>query len=314
MIQIANPIYDEAFKYLMADNKSATILLSALLGEDIQLISLLPQERSIHTSAVIPQLSVIRFDYIAMVEIHGKQKKVLIELQKSKSHLDIGRFRRYLGNNYTQEEKIAQAPEALPIIAIYIFGFNMEGVEPAVSRFAVQGHDLIECKPFTPEADKFLELLTHVSYFVQLPKLPPKHQTKVGHILSVFSQHWIHDQDSKRLVLPDELKSDPTLGALVSRLESAFADETTRKMLVEEEAFDRTLLTNLDLAKAEGKAEGLVEGMEKGKQAGLVEGMEKGKMETKLEIARNMLTLVSDDVVIAAATGLTVEQVRALRV
>jgi hypothetical protein len=43
MIQVANPIYDEAFKYLMADNKSAWVLLSALLGEDIQLVDLLPQ-------------------------------------------------------------------------------------------------------------------------------------------------------------------------------------------------------------------------------------------------------------------------------
>ncbi len=309
MIQIANPIYDEAFKYLMADNKSAWVLLSALLGEDIELLDLLPQERSIHSPSIAPQLSVIRFDYIATVEIHGKRKKVLIELQKSKSNLDIGRFRRYLGTNYSQDDFADKSQEMLPIIAIYLFGFKMEGIGPAVSRFVVQGHDLIECEPFTPAADKFLDLLTHVSYFVQLPKLPSKHQTRVGHILSVFSQHWIHDHDNKRLMLPDELKTDPTLGPIVSRLENAFADETTRKMLVEEEAFERTLVNNLDLAKAEG----LAEGMEKGLVEGIEKGKQEGKMEAKLEIARNMLALVADDAVIAATTGLSVEQVKALR-
>jgi predicted transposase/invertase (TIGR01784 family) len=181
----------------------------------------------------------------------------------------------------------------------------MEGVGPAVSRFAVQGHDLIECKTFTPEADHFLELLTHVSYFVQLPKLPPKHQTRVGHILSVFSQHWIHDQDNKRLMLPDELKADSMLGPIVKRLENAFADEATRKMLVEEEAFERTLLKSHGVAEAIGEQRGLVKGR--------AEGKAEGKAEAKLEIARNMLPLVADDAVIAAATGVAVDQVRALR-
>jgi hypothetical protein len=305
MIQIANPIYDEAFKYLMADNKAAWTLLSALLGEDIELVELLPQERSIHSPSIAPQLSVIRFDYIATVEIHGQRKKVMIELQKSKGNLDIGRFRRYLGSNYHQDDLQDKALETLPIIAIYLFGFKMDGVEPAVSRFAVQGHDLIECKPFTPEADRFLDLLTHVSYFVQLPKLPPKHQTRVGHILSVFSQHWIHDRDNKRLVLPDELKTDETLGPIVSRLETAFADETTRKMLQEEEAFERTLLTNLDLAKAEGEVIGEARGIEKGKA--------EGKAEAQLQIARNLLSILVDDMAIAAASGLSLDQVKALR-
>jgi hypothetical protein len=51
----------------MGDQKAAWVLLSALLGEDVELVELLPQERSIHGPSVAPQLSVIRFDYIACV-------------------------------------------------------------------------------------------------------------------------------------------------------------------------------------------------------------------------------------------------------
>lgn len=50
-----------------------------------------------------------------------------------------------------------------------------------------------------------------------------------------------------------------------------------------------------------------------GKAEGLAEGALLGEERAKLNIARNMLALVSDDAVIAAATGLTVEQVKALR-
>ncbi len=35
MLQIANPIYDVVFKYLMNDEKVAKLLLSALIGREV---------------------------------------------------------------------------------------------------------------------------------------------------------------------------------------------------------------------------------------------------------------------------------------
>ncbi|MCR5455130.1 MAG: hypothetical protein K6F33_09115 [Bacteroidales bacterium] len=35
MIQIANPIYDSVFKYMMQNNKVCVILLGALLNRDV---------------------------------------------------------------------------------------------------------------------------------------------------------------------------------------------------------------------------------------------------------------------------------------
>lgn len=45
-MEIANPIYDVVFKYLMEDNKVAKIILSTLTDLDIIELEFLPQELS----------------------------------------------------------------------------------------------------------------------------------------------------------------------------------------------------------------------------------------------------------------------------
>ena len=49
-MRIANPMYDAAFKYLMDDDASARLLLGAVLGEEIESLQPLPQERIVHAS------------------------------------------------------------------------------------------------------------------------------------------------------------------------------------------------------------------------------------------------------------------------
>ncbi len=43
-MEIANPIYDVVFKYLMEDNKVAKIFLSAITGLEITNLEFIPQE------------------------------------------------------------------------------------------------------------------------------------------------------------------------------------------------------------------------------------------------------------------------------
>jgi predicted transposase/invertase (TIGR01784 family) len=259
MIQIANPSYDVVFKYLMADFKAAKILLSALLGDGIEILELLPQERPIPLNNEQGKnplvISVVRFDYCATLNINGEKKKVLIELQKGKNELDVARFRRYLGAHYDTKEHLKGVKEVLPIIAIYIFGFNMEGVEPAVTRFHPSGTDLIENIPFNHGKDEVVDCLTHTSYFVQLSKLPAKSKNRVSKILSVFSQHWVRD-DEKRLYLPDELLEDIEIKVLVDRLHNALLDTETQRQLVEEYEYYLTIENNIQKSKEEGERSG----------------------------------------------------------
>jgi predicted transposase/invertase (TIGR01784 family) len=261
MIQIANPSYDAVFKYLMSDFKASKILLSALLGDGVEILDLLPQERPIpldkteeNSSPLV--ISVVHFDYCATLNINGEKKKVLIELQKGKNDLDVARFRRYLGAHYDTKEHLKGIKEVLPIIAIYIFGFNMEGVEPAITRFHPSGTDLIENIPFHHGKDEIVDCLTHTSYFVQMSKLPTKSKNRVSRILSVFSQHWVRD-DEKKLYLPDEILEDSEIKVLVDRLHNALLDTETQRQLVEEYEYYLTVENNIQKSKEEGIAEGI---------------------------------------------------------
>ena len=94
-MEIANPIYDVVFKYLMDDIESANTIISTILGLEIIELIPLPQEQVIHSDN--KKLTTIRVDFMAIIRLKGgKLKKVLIEMQKAKNPTDIMRFRRYL--------------------------------------------------------------------------------------------------------------------------------------------------------------------------------------------------------------------------
>ena len=98
MIHIANPIYDVVFKYLMADERIARTILSALLKMDIIVIEVRPHE---YPNSQRDALSVFRIDFAATVrETDGATHIVLIELQKTWLETETLRFRQYLGVQY----------------------------------------------------------------------------------------------------------------------------------------------------------------------------------------------------------------------
>jgi predicted transposase/invertase (TIGR01784 family) len=300
MIQIANPSFDVVFKYLMADIRAAKILLSTLLGDEIEILELLPQERSVSFHSKEPKqnpnvLSVIRFDYCATLKIKDEKKKVLIELQKGKNDIDIARFRRYLGKNYDTKEQLAGQEEVLPIIAVYLFGFDMDGIEPAVTRFHPVGTDLIENIPFTYGKSEIVECLTHTSFFVQLNKLPTKSKNRVGKVLSVFSQHWIKD-DKKILSLPDNYLEDEGVRILVDRLQHALLDSETQRQLIEEDEYQKIVEKN----------------MKKSEEKGIEKGIGIGERKKAIETAKNLKKLGIPNATIAQATGLSEEDIESL--
>ncbi len=100
-MQIANPIYDVVFKFLMEDQDSAILLLSTIINETIESLDLLPQENVLHLQA--RSLTVYRLDFSAKIKtVEGSYKQVLIKIQKAKLPSDIMRFRRYLGEQYSR--------------------------------------------------------------------------------------------------------------------------------------------------------------------------------------------------------------------
>jgi hypothetical protein len=93
-MKIANPIYDVVFKYLMDDNKIAKLVISKIIGEEIER----PATDNEKTKA---SFTVYRLDFAAKIKLSdGGFKQVLIEIQKAKFPTDIMRFRKYLGQQY----------------------------------------------------------------------------------------------------------------------------------------------------------------------------------------------------------------------
>jgi uncharacterized protein (DUF3084 family) len=83
-------------------------------------------------------------------------------------------------------------------------------------------------------AEEFIKLLTHESYFIQIPRLVEPTKTRIEKVLSVFNQTYkSSDEHSLNFELTDD---DPLLQKMVNRLTRAIADEEMRrKMNIEDE-------------------------------------------------------------------------------
>ena len=98
IISVANPIYDSVFKFLMEDERIAKTILSALLKEEVLSVEIRRHE---HTNTTRDTLSMFRIDFAAKVrDEKGKEKLILIELQKTWLETETLRFRQYLGAQY----------------------------------------------------------------------------------------------------------------------------------------------------------------------------------------------------------------------
>jgi hypothetical protein len=227
---IANPIYDVIFKRLLENDRVAKFLIGTIL--DCNVVSLTPTV-SEHTKrdqdSGTPTL--FRMDFAATIKNEaGEEKRVLIEMQKAKNLADIDRFREYLGTEYIKS--------TLPIISIYILGFNLTVDSVAFGNFPVC-RDLRTGESLNSH-DPFVEKLTHTAYFVQTKRIKPSLNTRLDKLLSIFEQaNFISGSETtKDYALNID---DPELKETLDILRYAAADSETRKELDEEEYYQRAM-------------------------------------------------------------------------
>ncbi len=234
---IANPIYDAVFKYLLEDSEIAKGIISTIIGEEIIELEFRPQERSAHSEKHL--MTVYRVDFKAVIKLpNGTHKKVLIELQKGKQPIDVMRFRRYLGDNYSKADESNGQKEALPIITIYFLGFKLS-LKYAVIKIGRQYVNVANGEVIDGK-DDFAEKLTHDSYIVQIPFLPEQTQNKVEQILSVFNQNRVLKSEEWILNYKDETNNE-LLHKIVNRLSNAAASEEVQDEIESEEYFEHSL-------------------------------------------------------------------------
>lgn len=183
---IANPIFDVVFKRMMENDKVAKFFIGTLLEQTIETVEVKPQEFTYVDE--LAALAVFRLDFIATIKTEsGEYKKVLIEIQKAKNHIDLMRFRNYLGEQYKKEDIINDKKVILPITTIYLLGFKLPEIASSCIKVERNYWDLIDKKIIEGKSD-FVEKLTHDSFVVQMDRTTGRYQTRLDKLLSVFEQ------------------------------------------------------------------------------------------------------------------------------
>ena len=234
-MQVANPIYDVVFKYLLDDNKIAKLLLSALMGVEIKSLQVRPQEYS--SDLASRTLTVYRIDFKAEVILsNGETKIVLIEIQKAKYTTDIMRFRKYLGEQYADKNNAIEDSKQLvpmPIISIYFLGYGLDH-NPDIPIIRVNRQYLDNhTNGILKKKEQFIEILTHDSIIIQIPALKKKRRDDLEKALSVFEQSKIQTVSINEADYPQKYK--PIINAL---LKAVSEPEIRKTMEIEDEILE----------------------------------------------------------------------------
>ncbi|MEI6140983.1 MAG: hypothetical protein WCP85_17075 [Mariniphaga sp.] len=248
-MQIANPIYDVVFKYLMEDAKVAKLMISSIIGEEIENLSFLPQEfiAEIEKSAEeakiskrkqirMDPLTVYRLDFSANIKTADGYKKVIIELQKAKFPADIMRFRKYLGEQFSNKDNFQKVKvgsrfrkTGLPIISIYFLGHKLDYTKSSAIKVSRQYIDLMTNKIIETK-ESFIESLTLDSFVIQIPYLTDKRRNDLEILLSVFDQRNNVDKDHHVLNVK-ESEFPEKYRPIIRKLQKAVEDNEVRKKM-----------------------------------------------------------------------------------
>ena len=134
-VDVANPIYDVVFTYLMQNHRVARLLIGRITGLAVQSLTVSPRGTALRRTPEDPEhdlpLTLLRMTFAARVQTRdGSERQVLIEILKANSPTVIERFRRYLDQQIGSGENILTYPsgrtEAVPIVTIYFLGYALD--------------------------------------------------------------------------------------------------------------------------------------------------------------------------------------------
>jgi hypothetical protein len=321
-MKIANPLYDHAFKYLMSNDRLARKVLSVILEKEVLELELAQQEVVIEDQE--RRFTLYRLDFKALVrDADGRQEAVLIELQKSKLPTNVLRFRNYLGLSYSSHRQKAPggvAEGALPIISIYILGYNVEDIPVMATKVDRRIMDMSRHEELHIESD-FIGLLTHTCYILQVRRLPQERRSRIEQFMTLFNQAWMAEE---KFVLdleevPEEFKD------VAEYLQRPLQEEEIRARLrAEEEVEALFALQEAEKAELQRRLEEKYRQLEEARtqeqeerrqkeeaQAKAIEAQDKAK-ENAIKLAKFLLQGGASVESVTMETGLTEAEVRQL--
>ncbi|MCF8373508.1 MAG: hypothetical protein K9H64_17950 [Bacteroidales bacterium] len=267
-MRIANPIYDVVFKYLMDDNRVAKLMISKIIGEEIESLEFQPQEQSVKVDRPTKKpdkakasFTVYRLDFAAKIKTpDGHYRQVLIEIQKAKFPTDIMRFRRYLGQQYQSAKNIVDVEtkkrkSAIPIVTIYFLGHKLDFINAPVIKVNRTYIDLATGENLVTK-EEFIESLTHNSFVIQIPYLKDNRRNELEKLLSVFDQSL---KESDHILNINEKDYPDKFSDIIRKLQKAMVDEEVQMtMEIEDEIL-------AELEEKEREIESLAESLAKNK-------------------------------------------------
>jgi len=270
-MQIANPIYDVVFKYLMEDSKIAKLLISSIIKQEIEILEFRPQEftAEIEKNKAVTKkkkskkkteltfFTVYRLDFSAKIKTPDGEKIVLIEIQKAKFATDIMRFRKYLGSQYSNKENIyitekdgKRHKKVCEIISIYFLGHELENIRGVPVIKSQKTYIDVSSGKVIKEKEYFIDSLNHESYTIPIPELKEKRRNELEKLLSIFDQsNRTSDQhilNVKEEDFPEEYRD------FIRRLQKAANEpEIRKKMDLEDEIIEELEERERELAMKE---------------------------------------------------------------
>ena len=239
MVQVANPIYDIVFKYIMEDERIAKTILSALLKREVVTVE---QRRNEYSNGSRDNLSIFRIDFGATVrEEDGTLRLILIELQKTWLETGTLRFRQYLGAHYANPENIIKDDRqghALPMVTVYLLGHKVGDIQEPILFVRRKAYDYDDNEVHQGLPNPFVDSLTHDSIIVQIPRLHGQINNRLESVLNVFDQTR-KDANHQILNIDESIyEGDDDMMYVLRRLKEAASDNKLRHdMNVEDEYF-----------------------------------------------------------------------------
>jgi hypothetical protein len=243
-IQIANPIYDVVFKYLMEDNAVAKLVVSSIIGEEVIELETKPQERTrekVKIDTNESSITVYRLDFSAKIKVPSGHKLVHIEMQKASLPTDIIRFRRYLGEQYIDSSNTISTPDGikgLQIYCLYFLGKDLGIYDAPVLEVNPNVKDVATSKIINEKSD-FIESLHHKTWIIQINCLKARRRNELEQLLSVFDQSNItadwHILNVKEKDFPEKFRP------IIRRLKSAASNSAVKRQMKVEDEFIRYL-------------------------------------------------------------------------
>ena len=243
-MEIANPIYDVVFKYMMEDNTVAKLVVSSIIGEEVLELEPKPQERTrekLQIGSDDSSLTVYRLDFSAKIKVPDGQKLVHIEMQKASLPTDIPRFRRYLGEQYIDPDNninTTNGTVGLQIYCIYFLGKDLGIKSVPVLKINSNVEDVATSEIIETKSD-FIDSLHHKSWVVQINCLKDRRRNELEQLLAVFDQSNItkdwHILNVSEENFPEKFR------LIIRRLKSAASDSKVKKQMKVEDEFVRYL-------------------------------------------------------------------------